>query len=197
MPLGVPPLLNKVNNVANTAILLYADAAAIFGLFPRPAWGLYKNGVAVIKADSVVSVEIKKEWRLADYPQEAGAFQTYNKVTTPFDARIRLTKGGSDSVLNEFLESVDAAAKSLELYDVVMSGKTYQGANISHYDFKRTAISGAGLITVDIWLTEIRVTATAKFSNTAAPSGAQSVNGGTVQAQVPTGAQASSVAGVR
>lgn len=197
MASGAPTLLNKANNVANTVILLGADAAAIFGLFPKPVWGIYKGGKAIIKADSVVSVEFKRDWRLADYPQEQGAFQSYNKVTTPFDARVRLTKGGSDSVLSAFLDDVDAAAKSLDLFDVVTSSKTYNSANIHHYDYKRSANSGSGLLTVDVWLTEVRVTVTDKFSTTAAPSGADPKAVGTVQAQAPTGTQAAATKAVK
>lgn len=179
---GIPSLLGQVANVVNNANLVLADAANILGIFGPPQWGLFNDdGSLALAPDSIISVDFKRDWKVPNYPQEEGAFETYNKVTMPFDARVRMTKGGTDAQRSAFLDAVDVAADSLNLYDVVMPDVTYQNANIVNYSYQRSATNGVGLLTVDLWLLEIRQTATATFSNTAAPSGADPVSNGSVQ----------------
>lgn len=188
---GIPALLGQVANVVNDVNLVLADAAIILGMFGPPRWGLFNSdGSIALAPDSIISVDFKKDWKVPNYPQELGSFESYNKVTMPFDARVRMTKGGTDAERSAFLDTVDAAADSLNLYGVVMPDVTYENANIVNYSFQRTSTNGVGLLTVDLWLLEIRQTATAAFSNTAAPSGADPVSTGNLQPQAPTTAQA-------
>jgi hypothetical protein len=185
---GIPALLSTIDNVANNIALVVADAELVLAMFAAPAWGVYLNGFPAIVPDSIAAVEFKADWRVSDFTQEAGAFQTYNKVRMPYDARVTMTKGGTSAARAAFLYTVETAAASLNLYSVVTPDRTYPSATIDHYDYRRTDKNGVGLLTVDLWLMEVRVTATTTFSNTQAPSGAASVNDGNVQAQqVPNG----------
>jgi hypothetical protein len=196
MASGIPSLLNKVASVTNTVSLLASDAQLILGLFAGPSWGIAQNGVFVIVPDSIVSVDFKRDWQIPNYPMENGAFQSYNKVTTPYDVHVRMTKGGTESARAEFLAAIDAMAASLALYDVVMPDAVYQNVNISHYDYRRTSTNGVGLLTVDLSLVQIRVAPAAAFTNTAQASGADAQNGGSVQPQTPTTAQSSAASAV-
>ena len=202
MAFGIPPLLNKVAGVVNTASLLAADVGSFLGMFGAPQWGIFKDGTPVILADSVIEVDFKKEWRIADYPVEQGAFQSYNKVETPFDAKVKLSKGGKEADRQEFLDTIDDIAGTLDLYDVVTPEKTYIGANISHYDYRRQALNGVGIIVVELFLVEVRATATATFANpdfvgppappitdAITPSGMDPTNGGLLQSLIPSGIQ--------
>lgn len=204
MPFGIPPLLNQASQAVATGGLLVADAAAVVNLFFSTAqWGLFADGEPVIEPDSIISVEFKRDWRVVDYPMEKGAFESYNKVTLPFDARVKMTKGGTAAQREAFLEQVEAIAGTTDVYDVVTPEKTYIGTNIVHWDYRREANRGVGLITVDLWLLEIRqtvvpvytttATPTTPVSNPAAPSGADAVSTGTVQPQPPAPAVASAV----
>lgn len=195
MTIGMPPLLNSVANAVNTVSLLVSDAQILMSGLSGPKWGIALNGVMQIVPDSIVSLEYKRDWQIPNYRQEAGAFQSYNKVATPYDAKIRMTKGGTDADRYDFLDAIDFAAESLNLYDIVTPDQTYNSANIVHYDYRRTSTNGVSLLTVDISLIEVRVNATATFSNTVAPSGADPVNGGSVQAASVGGAQTSGVMG--
>jgi hypothetical protein len=192
MTFGLPPLLGKISKVSNPIALLVADAKLISGMFAEPKWGIYLDGKLALKPDSIVGLDFKIDWRIAEYPMEGGAFQSYNKVMTPFDIRIQMTKGGTDADRQAFLSEVEAAAASMILYDVLMPEWGYTSCSISHIDYRRTSAGGVGLLTVDLWLTKVRATATAKFSNTKSPNGADPVNGGNVQAQPASSAQASS-----
>lgn len=182
--IGAPPLLNKVNNALTTANILTSDASILFaglGNSTPVQWGVFLNGKPVIEPDSVVAVEFKKEYRLADYPMEQGAFQTYNKVTTPYDARISMTKGGTDLDRQVFLGTAANIAASLDLYDFVTPEVIYSNANIARFDYQRTSTNGVKLLTVHFYLSEIRVTVPAIFTNTKQPSSQTNQNGGNVQ----------------
>jgi hypothetical protein len=104
-------------------------------------------------------------------------------VQTPFEARVRIASGTSKTDRTNLLTVVDQLHQSLDTYDVVTPEITYQSANIHHYDYQRTATNGAGLIVVDLWLTQIVQTSTSKFANTQTPSGADPLSGGQQQAK--------------
>lgn len=184
---GVPPLLR---NLATTALapitVLTGDALGLGGPFTGPDWGIFDDsGNAVIEADSCVAVEIMGEYRVADYPIEQGGFESYNKVTVPYDARVQLCRGGAETDRIAFLNQIRTAAKALDLYTVTTPEQTYVNANIVHFDFRRTARQGATLITADVWLREIRVATAAAFSSPATPSAALIHDDGNVAPVTP------------
>lgn len=179
-----PPALSGAFAKLNTASLLVADASIIKQLFNKPQWGVFKDSKAIAAADSVLSFEYRQDTKVSDYPLEKGAFQSYNKVSTPFDARVQLTKGGTEADRSAFLSAIEAATASLDLFDVVTPEKVYKSANLQRFDYRRTANSGVGLITVDLWLIEVRETVAAGFALAKNPSGFAPVNGGTVQGAI-------------
>lgn len=192
---GVPALFRDPTEVVFTIRLLEADAATIFQLFQGPQWGIFtQSGYPVAVPDSVISVDFRKEWRLSDYPLEGGAFETYNKVATPFDARIRLACDGTTTPRSLFLSQIDYAATSLDLFTVVTRDAQYFSANITHYDYRRERQGGSGLLQVDVWLQEVRITVQTQFTSTKSPEGAAEVNSGTVQPTDPTPSQYQAVA---
>ena len=156
-------------------------------------WGIYLQNTKVITPDSIVSLDYRREWRLADYPQEQGAFQTYNKVLTPFDVRLRMTKGGNAFTRGDFLDKIEEIAASLDLYNVVTPDATYTSVNIVSIGYSRTANQGAGLISVDIGLRQVRVTAKQTFANVKAPAAQAPVSGGTVSTTAASTLQAAVV----
>lgn len=180
-----PAIVNTALSAVNRATLLVADASIIAKLFQGPRWGVFREGKAVAAADSVVSFEYRQDTKIADYPMEKGAFQSYNKVGNPYDARVQLAKGGTEVDRTLFLEAVEKAALSLDLFELVTPEKVYRSASIQRFDYRRTAVSGVGLLLVEIWLLEVRETVKTAFAATRAPGGAAVVNAGTVQA-LPT-----------
>jgi hypothetical protein len=188
---GIPALLGQVANVTNKVGLLVADAANILGLFAGPQWGIFnQDGSLAIQPDSMISLDFKKDYKIPNYPVEQGSFQSYNKVTLPRGIKVRMSKGGSNSDRANFIVQVNSAANSLNLYNVVVpEGTLTKNVSVLNYAFSRTSTNGVGLLSVDIEFIEIMTTATATFSNTAAPSGANPVSAGSVQPQTPTAAQ--------
>ena len=198
MAFGLPPLLNQAAKFGNTAVLLVSDALQVLSLFSsKPMWGIYLDGKQILIPDNIESIEYKQDWRVADHPMEQGAFASYNKVATPYDARVRMTKGGSDAQRQLFLDKLASIAGGLDLYTIIMPEQWYTNANIVRYDYRRTAANGVGLVSVEIWLQEIRIAAKAALSSSKAASAVPVNNGGTVQAQPATTAQTTATQGTQ
>jgi hypothetical protein len=215
---GVPPMV-RVYQVLDAVVVLASDAAQIAKAFAPPQWGIFSTfGQQLLVADSIIAVDYRQEYRISDYPVEDGGFGSYDKVSDPYDIRVTMAVSGKGTILSnlltggalgaiitgvdtaainrrQFLNQLEAAAKSLDLVEVHTPEYTYTKLNIVHHDYRREARNGATLITVDVWLREVRVTATAQFTQTQDPSGASAQSNGVVQAASPTSAQAGAIGG--
>lgn len=181
---GVPPLASYGSGIFPFLTNdLIGNVAALF----ESQWGIFLNGIPVlIAADNMVSFEHRQDHAISDYPVENGGFQSYNKVGLPQEVRVRMSCGGSEIDRQAFLASIDLVMNNTFLYDVVTPEKVYLDYNFSHRDLRRTASSGAGLLTVDLWLTEIRVSSTATFTSTSQPGEAGGQALGNVQPAAPS-----------
>jgi len=203
---GVPSVLFAPGAGLGIALATADDQialAAFAGLVPE-RWGLFdQNGGAVIEADCIAAFDHKREWVISDYPVERGAFESYDKVAVPFDVRLVYCAGGSEANRTALLQSVEAIAGDLNLYDAVMPEKVFQSVNVVHHDFSRTSQRGVGLLMVALWCREVREitnstgsaspSATGSTGQTAAPSGADPVDGGVVQPRDPNATELSAV----
>ena len=182
-----PTTIKDATRLANQTGLLIADGVLVLNkLFSNAVWGIYLGAKLQFNPDSMKSFDYIQATKISDYPQELGAFQSYNKVGTPFEVRIELTKGGNQRERSAFLDAIEKAAASLDLYDVITPEKKYVSMNIERYNVRRTATEGAGLITVDLWFMQVRVSAETAFTNSKKPSGMAVQSDGTVQSQTPT-----------
>jgi len=151
--LGVPPV-NFAPNFA-TPVLLVQDLVSQFSAVFGPQWGIFLGGEPVILAESVTGFEFRNDWTISDYPVEGGVFESYDKVLLPYLAKVRFASGSTDAARTALLEQVAAAAATLDLYDVVTPEFTYFSCSISHYDYKRAANQGVGLIVIDVWVSQV------------------------------------------
>lgn len=203
---GVPPLNGY--SAAGAVQLLFTDLLGLLSGSITPQWGIFLDGEPVIACDNVVSFDFRRRWNESDYQIEKGGFESYNKVETPFETRVRMSAGGSEIDRQNFLSSVEDIAGDLQLYDVVTPERVYQSVNITGYEYKRTSVNGVGLLVIDVSLLEIRETAEVAFSSTTAreaasgrrtttlitirpgntidPTSSSPSSGGTVQPTQPT-----------
>ena len=86
--------------------------------------------------------------------------------------------------------SPGAEQSGLQLYDVYMPELAYTSCSVQHYDFTRTVENGIGVLIADVWLLQIRISNSGE-NDTQQPSGADSVNTGSVQPQPVTPVQSS------
>lgn len=179
---GVPALpRNPLFPPTPPPILLTQDAISTPQSVPAQKWGLYSQGEPVILADNVIEIEYKQNWAIADYQMEEGAFESYDKVSNPFEIALAFSCGGSIDQRQQFLDSIKNIAGDLNLYDVYTPEENYLNVNISHYDYKRTATNGMGLIVVNIYVQQIRITTTSPFNNTTNVGSNARVNDGVAQ----------------
>jgi hypothetical protein len=191
---GVPPLPGGGAVVDTTAAPLTGDGVSTAQV-PGPQWGIFdQNSQPVITGDAVVSLEMLKEARISNYPIQQGSFASYNKVFLPYQARIQISKGGSIGDRETFLSNIETAFQSDATYNISTPEQTYINAEVAHYTFDRSAQKGANMITADIWLEEVRTTATEAFSQTVNPLSAPASDTGAVQGQPPTDAQGTIIA---
>ncbi len=206
MVLGVPFVLRSLAFPPTPAPqLAFSDGAAIRKTGVTHKWGIYDtSGVNVLQADSAYIFSFANESRISDYPIEQGGFESYNKVATPFDARVVLIKGGTEATRQDFLDKLELILSQLTLWDVVTPEKTYSNVNVIRYDYERSARNGVSLIQATIMLREVRQAAATEFGqsavlvpnplvNTQAPSGADATVVGTVQPQGLTPAEITAV----
>jgi hypothetical protein len=200
---GVPPLLRNPLSPPVSTALAVADAVLTLVNFFLNQWGLFYSGgtaqagAPVLVPDSVEEFDYHNTWKVANYPLEMGAFESYDKVQTPYEVMIRMMVGGTVGERSAFIIDVESAASSLTLYDVVTPERTYLNATIERYEYDRKAHAGLGLLVIDLHLVEVRVNATAQFTNTQAPSGAATTNGGQATPATPTQAQSNAIQGVQ
>lgn len=182
---GVPALASYA---ANAAVLLVADVVSLLTGGGGPEeWGVFLDGAAALpEVESVVSLGYRRDWSESDYQVQRGAFQSYNKVATPFSIRLRVTSRGTPEGRQALLDAIDRIGESMDLYDVATPEKVYTSVNCNHVSCDRSAVSGAGMITADLGFFEIRETGEASFSNTQQPGNAGQVGTGNVQAAQPS-----------
>jgi hypothetical protein len=190
------PVLAQINQVINNIAIAVADAELITGFFLPPQWGLFFNGFPSIIADSVISVGYRSESRISNAPQEEGGFASYNKVILPDEGRVVFAQGGTPEARSTLISTLFAAKSSLNLFTLVTPDQTVPNVNVVRIDYERSQRSGAGMLLVDVWLEQVNIVGAPQFSNTAAASGANPTNGGTVQSSTPNGAQLPAAGGL-
>ncbi|WP_227242394.1 phage baseplate protein [Paraburkholderia caribensis] len=149
------------------------------------------SGAPVAVADTVRAFAWNGDTRIADYPQEDGGFESYNKVLLPYAARVVMSCGRSEQDRAIFLSSLQDAKNSTDLYSIVTPEIVYQNANITGLNYRRETRNGATLLTVELIIEEVRVTAVAAFAEVKNPAAANTQSQGQVQSQAPSAGMAS------
>lgn len=210
---GVPQLARSLQFPAAPAAVVGLGLALgklWQSIFAQPQWAIYKANVPkkasdatdgldevtvvaqrvpVVVPDSFGEFSYRNEWAVSDFPVQQGAFASYNKVAQPYEITLRLYKGGTKEARKRFLDSIEAIAGTLTLYDIVTPERTYLNVNVTRYEVMRRGASGAYFLSeVDVYFREIREVS-ATYTNTSTttehaqnPSAASVLNNGLVQA---------------
>lgn len=179
---GVPAVLRdltipSLSELANLG--LGALAELIFGV---PRWGLYDEGDnGVLLFDSFLGIRFRNGARISSFPVEQGSFSSFNKVDTPYDAALRFALSGDMASRGALLAKLEGIKSSVELFSVVTPEITYASANVVAYSYERSPRTGPSQLVVELYVEEVRQTATADFGDTAEPDGAGEQNNGQVQ----------------
>jgi len=167
---GVPQLLRSplFPTGVPLAIEISATIGSLWGSSSIIAkWGIFdQTHTQIVVPDSVLDFGNRNEWHVADFPIQQGEFASFNKVATPFEISVRLSKGGTQQDRSTFLANIASIAGDLNLYNIVTPEVVYKNCNITRYELIRRGAQGAYFLTdVDIYFKQIRIV-TAQFSTT-------------------------------
>lgn len=155
---GVPNLLKGVAR-ATVATLLSNTLGKLYDFFVvPPKWGIYMPGSSTkaIEVASVVAMDIVGSADVSDYPIEQGSFVSYNKVILPDVFQFRIAQDGQEASRTYFLDWLQRAKNGLGVFDVVCPEFVYPNATLIRYTIRRTAESGASMVTADCVFQQVR-----------------------------------------
>lgn len=185
---GVPQLLRSP--LFPTGVPLAIEIGASIGSLWSSSsiiarWGIFdQKHTQIVEPDSVLDFGYRNEWHVADFPIQQGEFVSFNKVATPFEISVRLSKGGTQPERTLFLNVIQSIAGDLNLYNIVTPETVYKDCNITRWEVIRRGAQGAYFLTeVDIFFRQIR-TVTAQFFTTTNASNFSAIpqqNNGVVQ----------------
>lgn len=164
---GVPSVPRSAKFPAAARVVLGLTQGLLWRLFQVDTrWGIFDSKGKALgdpakftglgSTLSTGGVEYSKETRVSDFPLERGSFASYNKVEMPANPTVTLCLTGSEKNRRTFLEAIDKASKSTDLYSVVTPEVTYVNYSVERYNYSRRSSKGATLLIVDITLREIR-----------------------------------------
>ena len=198
---GVPAIPRSPQAAVSTVLTL--ATSQITGALAQSSqvaslWGIFdSDGNQVVSPDSFVDFDNRNEWEVSSFPQQQGAFSSYNKVQVPFEIAIRMTKGGSVDDRTQFLQDIASIAGDTNLYTIWTPEQTYDNVNITRYENTRRGAGGAFFLDVDVYFIQI-VEVSAQYQSSSAspqnqngttnaqdPSAQPAVNQGNVQGQTP------------
>ena len=184
---AIPDFKGLVSAGSDAAISLGGAAIlrAIFG----DIWGLVNEyGVPVVLADNVLGLSFQSASTIANAPIEKGSFASYNKIASPSQAVVQMSKGkGGPLQRGAFLAQLIALEGSTLKFYVISPEFVHRNMQIVGVDYARSASEGMQLIVVNVQLEEIReVKVDYSFEEVAAPSDAKTADGGNVQPKEAT-----------
>ena len=186
---NIPDFKGLVTSGSNALIGL-GGAAIIRAIFGN-VWGLVNEfGVPVLLADNVLGLSFQSASTIVNAPIEGGSFASYNKVATPSQAVVQMSKGSGGALQRgAFLAQLLALeGRTLKFY-VISPEFVHRNMCITNVDYARSAQEGVQLIVVNVSLEEVReVKVNYSFEEVEAPSDAKAVDGGSVQPKDAAGA---------
>lgn len=157
--IGLPSLPKLSGRGIVNSILAYGQTQLWNWLSLNPSWGIYEAGSSTSEAvsvDSVIEVTVSEEADVPDYRIQTGSFASYNKVTGPVEIPLRITKSGSDTERQAFINWLQTAVRSPTVYDVMTRETVYQNVTLKEYSYERTAENGIDRIVAECHFVEIR-----------------------------------------
>jgi hypothetical protein len=186
---NIPDFKGLVTSGSNALIGL-GGAAIIRAIFGN-VWGLVNEfGVPVVLADNVLGLSFQSASTIVNAPIEGGSFASYNKVATPSQAVVQMSKGSGGALQRgAFLAQLLALEGSTLKFYVISPEFVHRNMCITNVDYARSAQEGVQLIVVNVSLEEVReVKVNYSFEEVEAPSDAKAVDGGSVQPKDAAGA---------
>ena len=150
---GVPPL-QSASATALASVALVASPL-ISNLLDKlkPKWEIQDAaGKKVIDPDAFLSIDYHNESNIPMFPIESGAFDSYNKIATPYIIAVKIAKGAKIDMgfnspdLKTFLNTLESIQGDTKNYSIITPDATYLNATLKGFDYKRETNNGASMI---------------------------------------------------
>ncbi len=180
-PAGPPPVV----------LVPLAIGRLIQAINSKPTWGIFDNaGNQVVNPTNVVDFGYRQDSAVSNFPVQNGRFASYDKVATPFEASVRMTKAGTKAERTTFLDQIQRVQESLDRFTIMTPEKSYLNCNVLRFELTRRGAGGAFYLSeVDLFFTQIvsvqaqYTTTTVNTSNAQEPGAKPPNNLGNVQSQ--------------
>lgn len=115
------------------------------------------TGVPLTVPDTWGELTFRKDYQVADYPIEDGAFAAYNKVQRPGSFDFTLIKKGSDLARATWLEAIrqQMVADPVARYHVITPQGIWQSYTISGISHQTRQDRGSNLLYLDLKFSEV------------------------------------------
>lgn len=165
------------------ALIDLGGAALINAVFGH-VWGLVNEfGVPVLLSDNLLGISYTSASTIANAPIERGSFASYNKVASPDQAVVQMSKGSGGALgRGAWLAQLQTYEGSTLKFHVVSPEILHRNMSITGLDYARSASEGLQLIVVNVQLEEVReVGVLYSLEEVKNPSDAENVDSGEVQ----------------
>jgi hypothetical protein len=156
-------------NTANITTPFFTQNSASLG--SAKITNIKIKGNYALQPDSFIKFEYKETHKIPNYPVEQGSFQSYNKVTLPYEIKLIVTKSGIFNI-TPFINQILLLLNSTDLLSIVTPDKIYNSANLVNFDYRKESKNGAVLLIAELTFQEVRIAPNPALP-TAAPSGAK------------------------
>lgn len=144
---------NSVNTATiNTPVFLQNTAT----LGTAQVTNVSIKGTYALRPDSFIKFEYKEIHKIPNYPVEQGSFQSYNKVTLPYEIKLIVTKSNIFEI-GPFINQILVLLNSTKLLSIVTPDKTFNSANLVNFDYRKEAKNGAVLLIAELTFQEVRI----------------------------------------
>lgn len=128
-----------------------------------------EDGQQVIVFTSFISFELRSDGRVVSAPVEEGSFASYNKLGSPLEINVTLGFAGTDTELQDALDTLATLQAGTQLIGLVTPNAEYQSLNLEGYNYTRKRENGLGALFVELMLTEVRQVRTQYTNSRLAP----------------------------
>ena len=121
-------------------------------------WALVKmEGMQdAITFHSFIDADIKDEGKVISAQVEEGSFASYNKTDSPLDVKITLAFQGTDSELQDAIETLEDLRAGLDLLGLDTPVISYADLSLEAFDYQLKRDNGRGVLYVTLHLVEVR-----------------------------------------
>jgi len=180
---GVPAVNRAPGSTFNNVVLLVSDAVSLIRAFSGPQWGIFQNGVQVVGQGvgdiisiltgtgsySFLEMDFKQSFRIAQAPQELGAFLSYDKVQQPYNVACAVAAGGPPPNRSLLLSQVEAIQSSTGLFTLSTPDTIIVGLNPVGFSYRRRHDYGVGVLVIEMYFEQVRPAGNPTFSTTGVP----------------------------